>query len=200
MGKRLQYGAYGRRPNGVRKTITMKPLANWNYGAIPQFPYGEETSYRKAIEFLDGPWVIEDWACGTAWARRFVKRGRYIGIDGSWSLHCDLIADLRTYRSSADAILMRHLLEHNWEWEKILENALSSFQKKFSLVLFTPFSDQTHPIQMSKVGGGDATVPDLSFRKQDLLDVIGSLPFEEESFKSDTQYGAEHIFYVRREK
>lgn len=176
----------------------MEKLANWNYGATPQFPYGDETSYRKGVEFLDGPWIIEDRGCGTAWARRFVKRGRYIGIDGSWSMHCDQVADLRTYRSSADAVLMRHILEHSYDWKLILENALASFQRKFALILFTPFSNRTQVIQMSKVGGGDQQVPDLSFRKEDLLETIGSLPYTEESLRTNTQYEVEHIFYISR--
>jgi hypothetical protein len=168
-------------------------LENWNYGSIPQFPYGDETSYKKAMEFLDGPYTIEDWGCGTAWARRFVQRGRYIGIDGSWSMHCDLVTDLRTYRSTADAILIRHVLEHCFEWQKILENALGSFQKKFALVLFTPFGDTTRSIGSSK-----ENVPDLSFRKEDLLEYLRPFSFTEESFQSATQYGAEHIFYVSK--
>lgn len=176
----------------------MDPLANWNYGAAPQFPYGDETSYRKAIEFLDGPYTIEDWGSGTSWAARYVKRGRYVGVDGNWSLHCNVLADLRTYHSLADAILMRHILEHSYDWRQILKNALLSFQKKFVLIMFTPFSEVTRTIQMSKVAGGEDKVPDLSFRKQDLLDMIGSLPFTEESLKTDTQYGVEHIFYISR--
>lgn len=176
----------------------MKPddiLGKWNYGAAPKFPYGDETSYRKAIEFLDGPYVIEDWGCGTAWARKFVKRGRYIGIDGSWSLHCDQISDLRTYRSSADGILMRHILEHNWEWKKILENALASFQKRFALIIFTPFSEETKSLATSF-----ETVPDLSFRKEDILSFIRPFLVMEETLQTQTQYGVEHMFYITRVK
>lgn len=174
-------------------------MGKWNYGATPQFPYGDETSYRKAMEFLDGPYIIEDWGCGTAWANKFVKRGRYIGIDGSWSMHCDLVTDLRKYRSSsAGGILIRHILEHSWDWRKILENALASFQKKFALILFTPFSEETQVIQMVKVGGGGAEVPDISFRKEDLTDLLRQYPYTEESLATATQYGVEHIFYVSR--
>lgn len=169
-------------------------LENWNYGAAPQFPYGDETTYRKAIEFLDGPYIIEDWGCGTAWARRFVKRGRYIGIDGSWSLHCDLVADLRTYRSSsAGGILIRHILEHSWGWRQILENALASFQKKLCLILFTPFGAET-----KSIGTSWGTVPDLSFRKEELLEFLRPFTFTEEALQTATQYGVEHIFYVTR--
>lgn len=169
-------------------------LGKWNYGATPQFPYGDETSYKKAMEFLDGPYTIEDWGCGTAWARRFVHRGRYVGIDGSWSLHCDQVADLRTYRSSADAILMRHILEHNFGWKKILENALASFRRRFALVVFTPFGEETRQIATTW-----ETVPDISFRKADLLELLQPFPFSEESLETGTQYGREHIFYISRE-
>lgn len=169
-------------------------LENWNYGATPQFPYGDETTYRKAIDFLDGPYIIEDWGCGTAWARRFVKRGRYIGIDGSWSMHCDLATDLRKYRSTrAGGILIRHILEHNWGWRQILENALASFQKKLCLVLFTPFGEVTQSIGSTK-----ENVPDISFRKHDLRAYLDAFHPTEESLKTATQYGVEHIFYVTR--
>lgn len=176
-------------------TDQLAPLANWNYGGTPQFPYGDETTYKKAIEFLDGPYVIEDWGCGTAWAKRFVKRGRYVGVDGSWSLHCDLVADLRLYRSTADAIMMRHILEHNNDWKKIIENALASFQKKFVLILFTPFGEITRSIGSTK-----ENVPDISFRKEDLLDFLRPFQFTEESLRTGTQYGVEHLFYVEKRR
>lgn len=182
-------------------------LGKWNYGATPQFPYGDETSYKKAMDFLDGPYIIEDWGCGTAWGRKFVKRGRYIGLDGSWSMHCDQVVDLRTYRSQADAILVRHILEHNFEWKKILENALASFQKKLCLILFTPFVDQTREIGPRSF----ETVPDLAFRKEDILEFLlaeGPIPmtsrnrrlfyYTEESLMTATQYGQEHIFYIEK--
>ena len=168
-------------------------LGKWNYGVASKFAYGDETSYKKAIEFLDGPHVIEDWGCGTAWARKYVERGRYVGIDGSWSLHCDLLRDLRTYRSTADAILMRHILEHNWEWKKILSNALASFHKKFCLIIFTPFGPETRSIATTW-----ETIPDLSFRKEDLLEFLKPYEFKEESLQSGTQYGVEHLFYITR--
>lgn len=168
-------------------------LGKWNYGATPKFPYGDETSYKKAMDFLDGPYIIEDWGCGTAWARKFVQRGRYIGLDGSWSMHCDQVVDLRTYRSQADAILVRHILEHNFEWKKILENALASYAKKLVLVLFTPFAEKTHSIGMSF-----GCIPDLSFRKEDLLEYLKAHSYTEETIQSGTQYGVEHFFYLTR--
>jgi len=176
----------------MRKTQDV--LGKWFYGNLPSLPYGEETSYRKAIEFLDGPYIIEDWGCGVAYAKRFVKEGQYIGIDGSKSLHRDKVADLRTYRSNASAILIRHILEHNFEWQKILENALASFQKKLVLILFTPFAETTKQIGCTLRG-----VPDLSFRKEDLMEYLAPFKPVEESLQTDTQYGQEHMFYLTRD-
>jgi len=66
--------------------------------------------------------------------------GKYIGIDGSDTPFASRIADLRTYRSKAEGILIRHVLEHNYDWEAILAGAVESFQKKLCLILFTPFA------------------------------------------------------------
>ena len=104
--------------------------------------YGGAASYREAIDWLTGFGVIEDWGCGTSWARQFVaKDDQYVGIDGSWSPWCDKVVDLRKYRSEVPCVLLRHVLEHNTEWRTILANALASFQKRLAIVLFTPWSD-----------------------------------------------------------
>ena len=64
--------------------------------------------------------------------------------------------------------MMRHILEHNHDWRLVLENALASFDKKFCLILFTPFSDgQTKVLKENKKYGVD--VPDISFAKADIF-------------------------------
>lgn len=172
-------------------------LGKWDSfyaNATAPFPYGDETTYRKAIDFLDdGCEIIHDWGCGAAFAGTLVKKAQYVGIDGSWSRMAHVIADLREFRNPSDGILMRHILEHNYEWKKVLENALASFQKKFVLIMFTPFVPETKQIAMNGIG-----VPDLSFRKEDLTDLFKHLPFREESLQTKTQYGVEHIFYITK--
>ena len=69
----------------------------WNYEYVDQFAYGDETSYRKGMAYLDGHGVIEDWGCGTAWAKRYVTKSTYIGIDSSKSRFADKVVDLRSY-------------------------------------------------------------------------------------------------------
>jgi hypothetical protein len=68
--------------------------------------------------------------------------------------------------STAPGIMMRHILEHNYDWEKILISAIRSFQEKFCLVLFTPFASETKEIAHNLKYGVD--VPDLSFKRQDI--------------------------------
>ena len=55
----------------------------WKYDSIEKFPYGDDTTYRKGIAFLDGHGTIEDWGCGFAHARTFVTKSQYVGLDGS---------------------------------------------------------------------------------------------------------------------
>src|ERR1043166_2552859 len=104
-------------------------LNKWDsrYQSGESFPYGDELSYIKASRFLSGHGRIEDWGCGTAWARRYFTN--YLGIDGTAGF-ADIVADLRTYHSSPECIHLRHVLEHNLEWALIFENAVECFSKR----------------------------------------------------------------------
>jgi len=70
-------------------------------------------TYKLAADFLKDMSTVEDWGCGAGGFRKFYK-GKYKGIDGSANKYVDKVADLRTYRSSVDGILVRHVLEHNY--------------------------------------------------------------------------------------
>lgn len=157
--------------------------------------YGTET-YAKPIEWLlEKCNTIEDWGCGYAYARRFVPEGRYFGVDGSPEAapYADKITDLTTYTSSVDGIFIRHILEHNYNWQDILMNAVDSFTKRLVLIMFTPFGKSTVPLVRN-------ALLDLSFRKTDIIGYFRDLDVREEHLVSpDTQYKQEHIFYVSRE-
>ena len=122
----------------------------WNYNGAQKWHFGDDTTYHRGIAFLDGHGTIEDWGCGFAHARTFVHSSRYLGIDGS-SPHADKIVDLCEYRSDADCIFMRHVLEHNIEWRKILAGAIASFRKRMVLIVFTPFAETTRVITTRSV-------------------------------------------------
>jgi hypothetical protein len=167
-------------------------VGRWQYGNVAPFAYGDEVTYRKGMAFLDGHGTIEDWGCGTGYARRFVTRSPYRAVDGSPSLGVDHVTDLRTYRSDADCIFMRHVLEHNADWRRILENALASFRRRMVLVVFTPFAEETTEIASWQ------GIPDLSLRKADLLEAFAGLEVQEEIVESNTEYLREHVFYLER--
>lgn len=156
---------------------------------------GQET-YKMAADFLADMSEVEDWGSGTGGFKRFYK-GKYIGIDGSVTPFVDKIVDLRTYKSEVDGIIMRHVLEHNYDWEKVLAGAVSSFKKKFCLVIFTPFVKETHEIAHNKKHGVD--VPDIAFSKKDIERFFKGLKWKlQKNLKTKTGYRVEHVYYVKR--
>jgi SAM-dependent methyltransferase len=165
----------------------------WNYAGSSQFSYDEDTSYRKGLQFLDGHGRIEDWGCGTAFARRFVTRSEYSGIDGSASDFADVVADLQDYTSTTDCIFMRHVLEHNWGWRAILANAMLSFTDRMVVVVFTPFGESE--MKLLDTDG----VPDLALDKEELVSFFRDCLVTEETIPSQTQYGSETLFYVQKQ-
>jgi glycosyltransferase involved in cell wall biosynthesis/SAM-dependent methyltransferase len=167
-------------------------LGRWRYANAAPFPCGDDVTYRKGMAHLDGHGAIEDWGAGTGYARRFVTRSDYRAVDGSPSLDVDCVTDLRHYRSEVDCVFMRHVLEHNLDWEPILLNALASFRRRMVLILFTPFASRTQEI------GSWSGIPDVAFRKQDLLRHFAGLHVREESVVTHSQYRHEHVFYLER--
>lgn len=162
------------------------------------FRYGDTLTYEKGFEFLKTCGTVEDWGCGTGGFKRFFKNSdvNYVGLDGSDTPFSDRKVDLVTYTSQVDGIFMRHVLEHNYQWRSVLENALRSFGQKMCLVLFTPFSTETKEIAHNRGHGVD--VPDISFRKEDLTDLFGGIDWSIETFQTNTGYGVEHIFFLNK--
>lgn len=169
-------------------------LGLWNYSnANPGQKSGDDDiTYEKAMAFLWDCQLVEDWGCGFGYAKKLCKT-TYRGIDGSKGPETDAVVDLREYRSEADGILLRHVLEHNHDWKKVLDNAIASFKKKLAVILFTPFSATTRQIATNF-----NNIPDLSFRKEDITDVLKGFTVQEEVLRTKTQYGIETVFYVSR--
>lgn len=172
----------------------MKPMKDlWSPPPDRQVPFGDDTTYKMAMNFLSGCDKIEDWGCGTAYARRFMKEGVYVGIDGSRHSHVDVHAELAEYRSQTEGLLLRHVLDHNVDWKMILENAMASFTKKMVVVISTPFGEETKPIAKNW-----SEIPDMQFRKEDLTDYWKGLSVTEEVVKTSSQYGQETVFYIQK--
>jgi hypothetical protein len=156
--------------------------------------FGDGITYRIAAAFLSDVTQVEDWGCGTGAFRDYCLVD-YVGVDGSKSPYVDRIADLSTYRSKAPAVHMRHVLEHNHDWETILANAVASAEQKLCLCLFTPFAPSTVEIATNT----DIHVPVLSLPRQQIERHFEGLSWRLlESIPTDTEYRQEHVYLVWR--
>jgi len=165
------------------------------------FLYGDTVTYEKGYTFLKDCNKVEDWGCGAGGFKRFFKDNsspEYIGVDGSITPFANIKADLTTYVSSVEGIYMRHILEHNYEWKSVLNNACKSFTSKMCLVLFTPFTEITKEIAHNKKHGVD--VPDMAFSKEDICSVLtqNNISYSIETLTTNTGYGVEHLFYLTK--
>lgn len=179
--------------NMVDETMKHK----WDYSGLGEACYSDarQESYKKAAEFLGDD--VEDWGCGTGWARQYFKK--YHGIDGSVSRDIHEATDLVTYTSDADNILLREVLEYNTEWKQILDNVKKSFKKKFCLIVSTPFVEKTRIGFWHKSYNG-GKIPEMYFNKKDLQDFFPDDEFttREETITTDHLYHQDWIFYVER--
>jgi hypothetical protein len=158
------------------------------------FRYADTVTYSMAAAFMVDVQKVEDWGCGTGGFKRFY-RGNYVGIDGSRTPFADKIVDLCNYESNVDGIVIRHVLEHNYQWETILNAAVRSFNKKLCLILFTPFADTTKEIAHNRQHGVDA--PDISFRREDIESKFAGLHWELfDNISTPSGYGVEHVYFV----
>ena len=156
--------------------------------------YGDRTTYLMAGAFLADCEEVEDWGCGRGGFRQYCT-GRYVGIDGSQTPYADKVVELGAYRSSVDGVLLRHVVEHNYDWPAVLEAAVASFRRKLCLVIFTPFGDTTRELLYHK----KIDVPDLSLAPKDIEAHFSGLKwrlFRDIPCKS--QYSIEHVYCVWR--
>jgi glycosyltransferase involved in cell wall biosynthesis len=160
---------------------------------------GCDTTYKRGAAYLSGVGRVEDWGCGSAYFRRFIPAGCYLGIDRDPAACCDLAADLAGYTSTTDGVFLRHVLEHDARWRTILSNALASFRRRMVLVVSTPFVRATtehDPLQGPTAG---ALCPEIHFCRTDLVREFRAIPFRlEENLLTDSPFGREHVFYLSK--
>ena len=166
----------------------------WYEEAVAEAPYGDEATYRMAAAFFSDCASVEDWGCGLGWFRRYIPTSRYRGVDGSMSRFADEVVDLASYRSAAEGVLLRHVLEHDYRWQAILENAVASFSRKLVLVLYTPVGEHCTELAFYD----DPGVPALSLPFTGLTSRLAGLDCQVHFVASATDYGGETVFYVRR--
>jgi len=160
------------------------------------FVYGETPTYELAAKFLEDCETVEDWGCGAGGFLRFCDRA--IGVDGSNTPHAQKkFIDLVNYTSESDGIHVRHVLEHNYEWKKILNNILKSARKKIVITMFIPLGDETKEIAHNKKHGVD--VPDLLISKEEFMDIVKNYNITNIEFvtmDTATGYNKEEIIYI----
>jgi len=173
----------------------MNKWNEWYKNLTETEPYGDSVTYRIGADFLKDCDTIEDWGCGKGWFSQFVdSQTTYIGIDGSHNQFVDKQVDLELYRSTVEGVFMRHILEHNYNWATVLDNALQSFTKKMVLVIFTPWSDTTTK-EIAYID--DVGVPDLSFSQKEIEEKLGDHPFSYIEIPSqETFYGIEYVYLI----
>jgi hypothetical protein len=169
--------------------------ATWYQDLEAPWAYGDPTSYEIGAAWLAGCTLIEDWGCGAGWLRTLLPPERYWGLDSTASPFCDAVFDLVTYRSRVPGVFLRHVLEHNEAWARILDNAVASFTDRMVLILFTPERPVTEVIAWhSEIG-----VPDIAFRLTDLTDRFPpDVTYTVHWIPSGTQYGEETILLLER--
>lgn len=176
------------------------------YAGLPPEPsaflYGDTQTYEIGADALKDCPKVEDWGTGAGGFKRF--RPDAVGVDGSHTPHADVVADLTAYRSEADGIFLRHVLEHNFEWKAILINALESARKRLVVVLFTPMTEeetQRMPGAAEENQAYGIDVPTLSLSRKELFDVISqrSAAFVVSTVSTSTRYGQETIIVIEKE-
>lgn len=168
--------------------------AAWHHGLDGPEPYGLTETYQLGVDYLADCARVEDWGCGKGWMRSLIDQDRYVGVDGSPSAFADVVVDLAEYRSRVPGVFMRHVLEHDYRWREILENAVASFTERLVVVLFTPLVDATVEVAFND----DPGVPDLAFSLADITACFEGLEWSHTTLESSTHYGTETIFYVER--
>jgi hypothetical protein len=177
-------------------------VGKWNHfhRADPMAPYGTSQTFDMGAEWLMNCDVIEDRGCGTGWFARTMKSRnpaiQVIELDGS-PLNGGIAVDLEDFQPeiAPDGIFMRHVLEHNWNWKRILANALNSFGKRMALVLFTPLEECDRNIYNHSIG-----VPVLCLSGPELHKMLDQpkLKYSTVALSSDTEFGAELLYRIER--
>jgi hypothetical protein len=188
-------------------TTTRKMVGVWSNVYLkgnrpPNGLYGDDDiSAKKAAEFFDQPDIqtIEDWGCGWCGFSSYISsRQKYFGIDGS-SPKADKRCELVAWTSDCDAILLRHVLEHNKDWRIILQHAINSFRKRLVIVICTRFSSEQRVVsRIPNWKKSNRVMVDISFKKDDVVELLSGCKWTYELVESHTQYGQENIFYVKR--
>jgi hypothetical protein len=168
---------------------------DWPKGQVGM--YGQGTTLELSYDWLKDCPKIEDWGAGRGYFISMCKPGQGRGLDCSCTPWAEEQVDFVSYTSQVAGINMRGVLEHNYEWEKVLRNALKSFTQRMSLVLFTPFAEKQYDAWPDPTG-----VPCWSFAQSQIEDVLRDAGVKwhlQKNIPVKGMFPVEHVFYIWRE-
>jgi hypothetical protein len=156
--------------------------------------YGAPDTYRLAAAWLQECATVADWGGASGWFSLFLngRTSAYTCVDGTEAfegLTPRVLADLTTYHTPSDGILLRHVLDETPDWRPILVNALAAFRQRLVVVTFTPSVPLT---RMAKRGGG---WPVWHFNPADLTTLMGDLLVRVEDVPTTHP---ERVYYLER--
>jgi len=155
--------------------------------------------------------TVEDWGSGACFLAKYLRPDiEYTPIDAATNIESKFtvnVVDLVDYKSSVDGIFLKHVLEHNYAWEKIFRNFLSSFKRRGVVVIFTPFSGDvddrvitcTYESQNDKKES--VRIPDISLSREKFDNIVKEYPgvsYTEQTIKWDSPYKIENILNFTR--
>lgn len=146
-------------------------------------------NYCKQLIIKNNITSMEEWGCGQAKIKSLIPNIKYLGIDGSNTGYQNKIYDLVEYKSNIECIFMKHVLEHNVEWKKILENLIESFQKLCIIVIHTPYQDTTKVLgySLNEINkyGYNINLEKIGFSKSDLSNIFNKYKIKYEFLTID---------------
>lgn len=173
---------------------------DWYYDGKPTeaFGFDDSPAFQICANWLQDCETVADWGCGGGNFSRFVDAARYIGVDGSKTWAVDVVADLEEYHGESDGIFLRGVLEHNYRWEKVLDNALAAFRKRMALVFFSPWhTGPEDAFELQFEAGFE--VPTLAFRRGAIEAKLAGLTFELlEIGAPSSAYGSDRVFLIEK--
>lgn len=152
--------------------------------------YGGEASYRwiagQANEH--GCKLVFDLGGGHAYLHHFLPIDNYLNIDGAGGPLVDVVHDITEPAPNLDefeledfgprlrAVVLRHVLDHNEDWPKIIDNLPSWEPTVVLIVLYMPLAqEETHVADWDPIG-----VPEIRFYLPDVVACLHRADFDVE--------------------
>lgn len=164
--------------------------------------YIDSDSYRVGASYLSDCEVVEDWGCGKGWFGLIAKEFdlKVVGVDGSETPFASKIVDLEEYTTEVEGIFMRSVAEHNFEWEKILNNVAQSFTKKAFVQFYTPMNFETDEGIVLLMSPGYENIPEISIPTSVWHQILLDNEIDWKSLKVDSPlaWGEETYYFLSK--